>query len=112
MHDLVGHAIRHQLWLMLLDINGRQVPLLIPVDGIPIRPEPGSVAPIAARFTEVLAEHAPGGSVILTLERPGDARLTAPDQAWAVELAASFGKVMRITGMFVAYDDGVAVLTP
>jgi hypothetical protein len=109
--DLVGHAISHQLWFMLLDADGRQLPLLIPVDGIPLRPEPGSAAVMAATLNDVLAEHAPGGSVILTLERPGTAALTAPDQAWAAEFVASFGKVLRITGMFVAHNDGVCELT-
>ena len=35
---------------------------------------------------------------------------TRADQAWARELAASFGKVVRITGMFVAHDEGVCEL--
>ena len=110
--DLVGHAIRRQLWLMLLDAHGQQLSLLIPVDGIPLRPEPGSVQPFAVRINDILAGEAPGGSIIVTLERPGSAALTAPDQAWAVELTQSFGKLMRITGLFVAHDPGVAVLAP
>ena len=108
--ELVGQANRRQLWLMLLDANGIQLPILIPVDGIPLRPEPGDVGPIAASINEILTEQAPGGSVILTLERPGTSALTAPDQAWARELNASFGKVMRIAGMFVAHDEGVCEL--
>jgi len=108
--ELVGHAHSRQLWLMLLDANGRQLPLLIPVAGIPLRPEPGSVQPIAARLGAILSAEAPGGSAILTLERPGPAALSAPDQAWARELEASFGKVMRITGIFVAHDEGVCRL--
>jgi len=110
--DLVGPAIRPQLWFMLLDRVGRQLPVLIPVDGIPLRPVPGGSAVLAARLTELLEELAPGGSVILTLERPGSAALTAPDQAWAHEFAASFGTVLTITGMFVAHDEGVCELTP
>ena len=110
--DLVGHAIRSQLWLMLLDPDGQQLSVLIPIDGIPVRPEPGSTQPFAVRINDMLAQEAPGGSIILTLERPGSAALTAPDQAWATELTQSFGKLMRITGLFVAHDDGVAVLAP
>ncbi|MDJ0350388.1 hypothetical protein [Cryobacterium sp. PH29-G1] len=109
--DLVGHAIRRQLWLMLLDARGQQLSLVIPIDNIPLRPEPGSVQPYAVRINEFLAEEAPGGSIIVTLERPGSAALTAPDQVWASELHQSFGKLMRITGLFVAHDDGIAVLT-
>jgi len=110
--DLVGHAMRRQLWLMLLDPYGQQLSVLIPIDGIPLRPAPGSTQPFAVQINDLLTQEAPGGSIILTLERPGSAALTAPDQAWAVELTQSFGKLMRITGLFVAHDDGVAVLTP
>jgi hypothetical protein len=108
--DLVGHAIRRQLWLMLFDAHGQQLSLLIPIDGIPVRPEPGSVRPFAVGINDLLAQEAPGGSVIVTLERPGSAALTDADRAWAIELTESFGTLMRFTGLFVAHDDGVAVL--
>ena len=108
--DLVGHAISHQLWLMLFDSAGRQLPLLIPVGDLPLRPEPGDGAGMAATLTAVLADFAPGGSILLTLERRGSAELTAPDQAWARELRASFGKVLPILGLFVAHDTGVSEL--
>jgi hypothetical protein len=108
--DLVGHAMRRQLWLMLLDAHGRQLSLLIPIDGIPLRPEPGSARPFAVRINEILAQQAPGGSVIVAVERPGSAALTAADQAWAHELTESFGTLMPISGLFLAHDDGVAVL--
>ncbi|TFB90386.1 hypothetical protein E3O44_01870 [Cryobacterium algoricola] len=108
--DLVGHAISRQLWLMLFDAAGRQLPLVIPVGGIPLRPDPGDSVQMASGITTILADCAPGGSVVLTLERPGGAALTAPDQAWARELRASFGKVLPILGLFVAHDSGVADL--
>ncbi|MBB5641373.1 hypothetical protein [Cryobacterium roopkundense] len=109
--ELVGRAIRYQLWLMLLDADGHQLPILIPIEGIPLRPEPGGMTPLATGIGAMLNERGPGGSVILALERPGSAGLTAPDQAWARELSTAFGKVMAITGMFVAHDDGVCVLS-
>jgi hypothetical protein len=108
--DLVGRANQRQLWLMLLDANGRQLSQLIVIDGIPAHPQPGSAAQAAARLNRILTEDAPGGSVILTLERPGTAALTVADQSWAHELRRSFGKVMAITGMFVAHDDGITAL--
>ena len=59
--DLVGHAIRRQLWLMLLDAHGQQLSLLIPIEGIPVRPEPGSVRRFAVGINGLLAQEAPGG---------------------------------------------------
>lgn len=108
--EFIGRAIRRQLWLMLLGADGIQSPVLVPVDGIPLRTDPGSLARVAAAVAELLTVQAPGGSVILTLERPGTAAITAPDQAWAAALVASFGQFIPITGMFLAHDDGVCEL--
>ncbi len=108
--QLVGSAIRRQLWLMLLDRDGVQLPVVIPIEDIPLRPQSGHLTELAARFAELLDSYAPGGSVILTLERPGGADLTAPDQAWASELRTSFGSTLRITALFVASDDGIVEL--
>lgn len=108
--DLVGRANQRQLWLMMLDARGRQLSELIVVDGIPAHPQPGSAVAFATRLNRILTDEAPGGSVILTLERPGAAALTVADQTWAHELQRSFGKVMPITGMFVAHDDGICAL--
>ncbi|WP_051973061.1 hypothetical protein [Cryobacterium sp. MLB-32] len=108
--DLVGRAIRYQLWLMLLDSHGHQLPLLIPIEDIPLRPEPGVMTQVAAGIGAILATSGTGGSVILALERPGSAEMTAPDEAWARELESTFGPVMAIMGIFVAHDDGVCLL--
>jgi len=109
--DLIGRAIRRQLWVMVLDAHGYQLPLLIPIGDIPVRPEPGDLAPAGASMCALLSEYAPGGSVILILERPGTAELTATDRAWSGELATAFASV-RITGIFIAHDEGVAPLAP
>lgn len=108
--DLVGPAIVRKLWFMLLDRHGRQVPVLIPLEDIPMRPEPGDLALFAGTLAALLEEHAPGGSVILTLERPGPAAPTPSDRDWGTELRASFAPVVRIMGVFMAHDDGVVVL--
>lgn len=108
--DLVGPAIVRKLWFMLLDRHGRQMPVLIPVEDIPLYPGTGELAPVAAVLAELVQEHAPGGSVILALERPGSAELCAPDHAWETELRAAFGESTRIMGVFLAHDDGVVPL--
>ncbi|RNE66558.1 hypothetical protein [Cryobacterium tepidiphilum] len=95
---------------MMLDANGRQLSQLIVIDGIPARPEPGGAVAAAAELNRILTQEAPGGSVILTLERPGTATVTVADETWAHELQRSFGKVMPITGMFVAHDGGICAL--
>jgi hypothetical protein len=108
--DLIGHAIRSQLWVMLLDAGGWQLPTLIPVDGLPLVPENDSVENLATALNGVLCTEAPGGSVILTLERPGSAAATAPDQSWAQCIRSSFDGLVPITALFVAHDQGVSEL--
>ncbi|MFC5931471.1 hypothetical protein [Cryobacterium melibiosiphilum] len=108
--DLVGPAIVRKIWFMMCDRHGLQMPILMPIEDIPLVPEPGELASFAAGLGTLLRDLAPGGSVILTLERPGAATLTAPDRAWGTELRASFGAVTRVLGVFLAHDDGVVVL--
>jgi hypothetical protein len=108
--DLIGHAIRRQLWVMLLDADGWQLPTLIPVDGLPLLPENETITRLVAAINGALSTEAPGGSVILTLERPGPAALTAPDQSWGTCLRSSFGTVVPVTGIFLAHDEGVSDL--
>lgn len=108
---LVGPAIARKIWFMMLDRDGVQMPVLVPLDDIPPYPEPGELGPFADSLGTLLRELAPGGSTILTLERPGTAELTVHDRAWATELRASVGAATRVLAMFLAHDDGVVVLT-
>ena len=108
--DLLGPAHSRALWFMMLDRYGSQLPVVVPIDGIPLYPEPEQLGSMASKFCSFVHEHGPDGSVILTLERPGPAALTAPDQAWGAALQTAFGGVTRVMAMFLVYDDGIAVL--
>jgi hypothetical protein len=108
--ELVGPAIVRKLWFMMLDRHGVQLPMLMPVEDIPLVPEPDELAPFADGLGRLLRELAPGGSVIITLERPGAAVLTGPDLVWGTELRATFSSAIRVLGVFLAHDDGVVVL--
>lgn len=90
--QLVGPALRdRQLWLLLVDGDGRQAPVVVPVSDLPERPDPGGLPGLTGLLTEVRDDLATGlgpGSVILVLERLG-ADLTLPrDRDWAHALAA------------------------
>lgn len=108
--DLLGPATSRSLWFMMLDRYGLQLPVLVPIDDIPLYPEPEKLTSMALNFCSVLDAHGSGGSVILSLERPGPAALTAPDQAWGAALQSAFGAVTRVMGLFLVHDDGIAVL--
>ncbi|WP_168915573.1 hypothetical protein [Microcella flavibacter] len=107
---LVGAAIRPQLWLMLLDPRGRQLPLLVPVEGIPAHPELDAVAGMA-RIIGQLARSAGAASVVAVLERPGGEHPDRGVCAWGavlVDAAAEAGTPLR--ALLLAHDGGVRLL--
>jgi len=77
---LVGHAMRRQFWLMFLDDEQRQLPILMPTD-LPRRPRRGD----AHRFGEFLSdlvEVVGASSVIVTYERRAGDELSDSDLEW------------------------------
>ncbi len=107
---LVGAAIRPQLWLMMLDPCDRQLPLLVPVEGIPAHPELDAVDGMA-RIIEQLARSAGAASVVAVLERPGGEHPDRGVRAWGavlVDAAAEAGIPLR--ALLLAHDAGVLML--
>jgi len=115
LHDrvarLVGAALRPQLWLLFLDDADRQLPLLVPVEGIPAHPELDAVAGMARIITQ-LAQSAGAAAVVAVLERPGGDHPDRGVRAWGVVLvdaAADAGIPLR--ALLLAHDRGVRMLT-
>ncbi|MDP3209906.1 MAG: hypothetical protein Q8M65_12225, partial [Rhodoglobus sp.] len=72
--DLVRNAIRHQVWLMFLDRERRQLPVLMPTD---IPPMPGDDdAERIGDFIRGVASDEDAAHVILVLERVGPPELS------------------------------------
>lgn len=67
------------LWLFLLDAQGLQADLVFPVGGIPERPSAQAISKVCCFASEVLTRCSPGGSVVITLSRPGMTALTGSD---------------------------------
>jgi hypothetical protein len=81
---LVGRAVRRQLWLLFLDENDVQLPVIVPIDDIPVSPPDVLMLGVADIADEVSA-----ASVIAVIERFGDETLTPGDTAWARHLRES-----------------------
>src|SRR6185312_5432348 len=79
--ELLGRAIRRQLWLLFLDEHDVQMPLLVPLDGLPQLP-PDPPDPALRSMLQHCAETAGAHSFIFVLERYADATLTPADIAW------------------------------
>lgn len=109
--DLVGRAIvDRRLWLMFVDGDGRQSPVLIPIDDLPFAPEPplmNGLEHVLGGLRDQLATER-DGSVMLTLERRGPDEVLAADVVWAVALrSACRGAGVDVRGMFLSTPGGV-----
>jgi hypothetical protein len=84
--NLIGRANVRQLWLLFLDELDLQLPLLIPIDGLPALPSDEQTAEVIDRVREVMGEIG-ASSVIVVLERYAAANLTEQDRAWATSIS-------------------------
>ncbi|WP_346619294.1 hypothetical protein [Blastococcus montanus] len=72
------------LWLTWFGADGRQLPIVVPVDDLPQRPDPALLAGLREVHAGVLHDQLGGsGHLALALCRPGEPAVTADDVAWA-----------------------------
>jgi hypothetical protein len=83
--DLIGRANSRQLWLLFLDEYGVQLPLVLPLDGLPSTPTESETAQVIERISVVM-EQIGASALVAVLERYGPPTLTAVDAAWARSL--------------------------
>jgi hypothetical protein len=78
------------LWLMWLQADGTALPLMVPIDELPRRPDADTTDRIMDLAGTVHDEGtAGGGHVAAALCRPGHATCTEADQQWAEALGRS-----------------------
>jgi hypothetical protein len=105
--ELLGRAIRRQLWLLFLDEHDVQLPLLVPLDGLPTSPPDPPDATLRSMLQHC-AETAGAHSFIFVLERYADATLTPADIAWARALHSACDEVrMPLRGILLSHKRGV-----
>jgi hypothetical protein len=98
---------------LILDADARQQRSLVVqfLDAIPRQPDGPTVTNLCWIISQVLDEHAPGGSVVLTLTRPGSDEIGSEDRGWRdaiASAAADEGASIRL--MCLGTRDGVRVL--
>lgn len=105
--DLIGRAIRRQLWLLFLDADDVQLPLLIQIDDLPPAPTAEGREMLAHRFGDI-AEATDARAMILVLERYGSDSLSESDRAWARNLheAADLAGV-TLRALLLSHRSGV-----
>jgi hypothetical protein len=109
--ELVGAACTHQLWIMFVDGDGRQLPVIVPIADVPRHPDHRGFAGLARVLRglrgELVTDRGPG-AVIVTRERTGDDAVLAADREWAAALAEvcrTAGVALRAT--FLSTPGGV-----
>lgn len=97
--------------VQFLDREARELPIVVPIDSIGREPDTRTVTNLCWIISLVLGEHAPGGSVVLTLTRPGSDEIGPDDRAWRDAIAsggARHGTNIRL--LCLGTRDGVRVL--
>lgn len=74
------------LWLIFLDDAGSQSDLIMPIDNVPMLPDPREVRRIVELIARVRDEIG-AIDVPLLLSRPGPSHITEGDRIWAMALA-------------------------
>jgi hypothetical protein len=109
---LIGRAARRQIWLLFLDDEDRQLPLLVPVQDPPSQPAEDDDRKFAGLLAQIKDQTNARG-LIAVLERFGGATLTPADSAWARMLAdAASLSPLRLHGLLLSHARGVRWIAP
>jgi hypothetical protein len=109
---LVGRAtVARQLWIMFVDGDGRQAPVVLPISDLPLRPEGrviDNLAAVMAGMCVDLTTDVGGGSVVLTLERIGPDAALDVDRKWAAALRKACVRAgATVRGVYLSTSGGV-----
>lgn len=86
------------IWVLFFDENGIQLPVVVPMDDVPVQADQLLARRLVATMHQALRQHAPGGSLALAIARPGPGLLQRTDTAWFSALTAAadaVGVMMR-----------------
>jgi hypothetical protein len=105
--SLVPVAVRRQLWTLFLDADQVQLPMVVPLEGIPERPDRLAVERWGDALDEVASEFGVA-AVVFVLERPGPVVDSASDGAWRDALTGlSEARRYAVRAVLTCTSDGV-----
>jgi hypothetical protein len=97
--------------LLFLDGDGRQLPVVVPIDDVPDRPDALLVANLCWIIAEAVTQY-PGGSAVVVVTRPEAGQVSDADRYWASTInraARERGAPIRM--LCLATPSGVVRLT-
>jgi hypothetical protein len=111
--QLIGTDARRDrsLWLFFLTADAVQLPVVVPVDDMPISPDPDTAGSICQMIWHVLSGSAPGGSAVITLVRDNGLSVTGADQQWLMALRSAAARTdVHLRMLCLATSDGTRQL--
>jgi len=116
LHELLSWffpvAVRRQLWTLFLDADDVALPVVVPLEGIPLRPSPEAVARWGEALDAVATEFG-ATRVVFVLERPGTSATRGSDRVWHDHLVALGQQhAFDVRSVHTCTDDGVHLLAP
>jgi hypothetical protein len=107
---LIGRATIRQLWILFLDADDVQLPVLVPLDGLPPAPTSLWTNAIAAMAGES-AHDAGAASIVLVWERYGPPQLSASDAEWLSALRGGLTDMnLAVRQIVVSHRTGVRLV--
>ncbi|MBF0687551.1 MAG: hypothetical protein IR158_07260 [Cellulomonas sp.] len=101
------------LWLVLLDVHGMMLPVVLPLVGIPLQPDPAQVRQVLLAMSDILTHDAPGGSIAVAIVRAAGGDRGAFERAWEHALrAASDDRGLRVSAVVAIGEHRARVLPP
>jgi hypothetical protein len=92
-HLLDDDSRQHRsLWLLFLSSGGVQLPVIVPIDDVPARPDRLLARNLCEVIANVLDDVAHAGSAVITLTRPGAETVDDTDREWLRALHAAAGE--------------------
>src|SRR5215469_10193706 len=109
--DIDARQLR-SIWLLFLSASGVQLPVVVPIDGVPERPDLTTARSLCWVIAEALRENVPGGHAIVVLTRPGAGPEDDADRDWSTTLhRAARDRGTSIRMVCLATPSGVRRLT-
>lgn len=103
------------LWLVLLDAHGTMLPVVLPLVGVPLRPDPREVRQIVLAMADILTHDAPGGSlaVAVAVVRAAGGDRGSFERAWENALrSAADDHGVRVSAVVAVGEHRARVLFP
>ena len=103
------------LWLSWIDADGIMLPIVVPVDDIPLTADRGMLEGLRRVHIGVAQDQLPrGGSLAMALCRPGVPRVTKGDEAWVESLREALDgvPVAPLWSLHLAAGGRVSELVP